>query len=717
MKKRTGALVLVLSMILGLRATAADNGGEESPPKPMNHIVVMYDVSDSVNKVDGEKRMLASLCGFLDEIQVTRAYKIAVIPFAKKCPENRSLMNGSADWWEVRNGNSESRNDLKKRVLALDYDGKYTNIQKALEKANQVLEEMRADSEPNKEIVLFITDGVVDVSETEDGTRLDNIIKSGGEIPNIANDFPVDSYFFGVVPNKETLQLKELITYTPDGKIEKYYGMPVSEEQQTGAAETLDCIKRFVARLNERAPNDRPERARVYEMDWSSSEKFQEMLETFFEDIWETSTTNVNDADLSSGYSFFIPEGVQEMDITIEPKADPVNEQRRRVASLLKSICLLKDGEVFPIEPNDSRNSLNLKLSDPSTGVYTLESAEAEYPVRLSFKTYGDIHAEIPSEMIRNVLGAQVSINGQIVYGQGMPLSEESLQYVTVALGEESGNISAGKPVGKKQFSLSGNSFQGNYELTCTGRYYVPLTLTYDDTGRTGNVAGVSRFSDTVYLQADVPKAAYEGRGRCLSGKNHLTEFRVYPYARLTSDRLEISARACEDFLGDLWVLRVPGEEDKPLALMEDGSCFQTEQAVEEAEREDVRLVNLTTGEECPWEMEQGACAVRGWDIKVYGGFALGAAALLAVLRIPLAISRRVRVVILRDGRPRASDYIKKKRGESKPMGFEGGTLILTYEGTTISARMADGSEEGRGEIENGNYCEIDLTKRDDIGW
>lgn len=718
MKKRTGALVLVLvlTMILGLRASATDNIGEESPLEPMNHIVVMYDVSGSVKKVDDEKRMLASLCGFLDEIQVTRAYKIAVIPFATECPENESLMNGSEYWWEVRNSNSESRSNLKKKVLNLSYNGNDTDIQKALEKANQVLEEMRVGSEPYKEIVLFITDGVVDVPKTEDGTRLDNIIKSGREIPAIANDFPVDSYFFAVVPDEATL--KKLITYTPDGKIKEYYGKPVSEEQQTGAAEALDCINRFVARLNERAPKDRPERARVYEMDWSSSEKFQEMLETFFEDVWETSTTSVNDVDLSSGYSFFIPEGVQEMDITIEPKADPVNEQQRRVTSLLKSIRLLKNGEVLPIEPNDSRNSLNLKLSDPLTGIYTLESAETEYPVRLSFKTYGDIHAEMPSEMIRNVLGARVSINGQIVYGQGVPLSEESLQYVTVALGEEGGNISAGGPVEKSPFPLDGSFFQGNYELTCTGRYYVPLTLTYDDTGRTGDVAGVSRFSDTVYFQADVPEPAYEGRGRCIFGKDHLIEFCVYPYAQLAGDRHEISARACEGFLGDLWVLRVPGEEDKPLALAEDGSCFQMEQAVEESRQESIQLINLTTGEECPLKLEGEPCGIWVRRIVTYGALALGAVVILLVVRrFNPFIPQKVQVVIRVNGRSRAVHYVEKKQGKSVSVDFGDGILILTYEGSYISARMEDGSAEGRGEIERGNYCEIDLIEVDEVGW
>ena len=697
------AAVLLAAPCSGAASLASGQGGASE-----NHFVIMYDMSWSMENADD--RLKGMVADFLLKVPSRlMPYKIAVIPFAGQCPQTDALENtedGKNGWWEIQTGNGEAREKITDALSQLAYTGSYTDIEGALRICAETLAMMREDGRVCNQTVLFITDGLIDLPGNKGGdsrSRIDNIIASGREIPGIAEDFPNDCKFWAIMPDEKTKN--SFMTFDVDNNILTYDKLRVEEDQREGIRAVLTCLEDFCNRLNELGREGMGTRAGTIPMNWTEDtlQHFKAAYTEFFESLWDTTTVTREQVELDGGFEFFVPEGTAEVNITVMPEIEDPDECRLAAERLAEDggLLITRDEEPHPAECSGSIYTVNVKLINPPTGVYCLQtSINQKCSFTLDFLTYSDLKIVTSEQSVTTALGSAVELKGNIVDSTGRQVTEDTTRGLTLeaCVSSEPGGDGDHVPIG-----LDGSSFQYSFTADRVGDSFLTLYAVYDDTGNPVSSNGVSKFGRRETIAITVPEVSYKGGAarRFFTGIG----LELWPYSELPEGQVDVPAEAAKKYLNDDWVAQLldgQGNQtgpDIPMELSEDGACFVLE--CKGVGAETAVMVNRATGETIevpisgPWLL-----------IIILGAAAAVLTIVLAVVVFILLPTRKVMVSIRWRGETAVLYLDRDGSPESGMLGGESVTARVEKESGRVAARL-----EGRTKRADivGHSCDIDF--------
>lgn len=550
---------------------------------PENQFVIMYDISKSMD--DADYRLQGMIADFMLKVpSQQRPYKIAIIPFAGKCPETDALANGDLDWWDIETENGETRERIRDALSELNYTGSYTNIEEALRKCAQILNEGRSNGKLCNQIVLFITDGVIDLPGDAGNSvrsRIDNIISSAERIPSIASDFPDDCQFWAIVP--DDLSKSAFVTYDDAGNILTYYRKSVDADQQEGIRAALTCLDDFCNQLNMLQAEKMSDRAGTIPMDWTSDtlQNFKSAYTQFFESIWGTTTITKEQVDIGTGFDFFVPDGTEEVNITVMPEIENANRCKAVAEQLFAdgNISITMDGLPQEFESALSIYTVNIKLINPPTGKYHLQTtAEEQCRFTLDFLTYNSLKIVISRQNLTAALGSTIKLEGSVLDAKDAAITKQTARNLLLEVCADNGSAGNGT---RSAVELEAGEFQYNYTASHVGVNQLTFFLNYDDTVDPQIFGNIAKFAHQETITLAVPEVLYKGGGTQSSFSN--TRFVLQPYSLIDGAQINVAAEAAKGYLGDDWVLRLLDEQgaqvntDTPLILSEDGGYFVVE--------------------------------------------------------------------------------------------------------------------------------------------
>lgn len=571
------AAVLLAVPCSGAASWASGEGGA-----PENHFVIMYDMSGSMQNAD--RRLKGMVADFLLQVPSRlMPYKIAVIPFADRCPQTDVLENTENVWWEIQTENGEPREKIRDALSKLAYTGSYTDIEEALRICARTLAAMREDGRACDQTVLFITDGLIDLRASRDGdtrSRIDNIIASGRKVPDIAEDFPNDCKFWAIMPDEETKN--SFVTLDADGNILTYTQdkLKVEEYQQAGIRAVLTCLEDFCSRLNALGQAGMGTRAGTIPMNWTKDtlQHFKTAYTKFFESLWDTTAVTRERVDLNEGIEFWVPEGTAEVNVTVMPEIEDPDECQQVAERLAGDGGLLvtRDEAPYPAECSGSIYTANVKLIAPPAGVYSLRTdIDQKCSFTLDFLTYSDLKIVTSEQDIVRALGSTVELEGSITDPTGKQVTEDTARGFTLEawVSSEPGGDGDHVPIG-----LNGGSFQYSFTADRVGESFLTLYASYDDTGDPASSNGVSKFGCRETIRITVPRVSYriKATGCFYTG----VDLELWPYSELPEGLVNVSAEAAKKYLNDDWVvLLLDGQRDQigpdiPIEISEDGTHF-----------------------------------------------------------------------------------------------------------------------------------------------
>lgn len=621
-------------------------GALEQEGTPENHFVIMYDMSWSMDNADD--RLKGMVADFLLKVPSQLfPYKIAIIPFAGKCPQTDILKNGESDWWDIQTANGQNRETIKTLLAGLEYTGSYTDIEQALQQCAKTLNAMRSDGKACNQIVLFITDGVIDVpgdATNSVRSRIANIISSAERIPDIAEEFPNDCRFWAIVP--DDLSKSAIITSDDDGNILTYYGKTVEEDQRNGICAALTCLDDFCSRLNMLGPEGMNDRAGTIPMNWTEKtlQNFRVAYTSFFESIWDTVTITKEQVDLSAGFEFSVPDGTAEVNITVMPEIEDATLCEAAAEQLLDNgmLSVTKDGLPQAFECEGSIYTVNVKLVDPPTGKYYLKTAgDKQYRFTLDFLTYNDLHISMLEQNITRALGSTVLLEGCIIDPQGTLITAQTEHNLILeaCVSDESGNEWERPAV-----ELDTGRFRCSFTASHVGDNYLTLYMTYDDTNDPQDPSGISKFGHQERVVIEVPEVSY--RGEAVQHFLPKVSLILQPYSEISGEQTDITAETTKKYLNDDWVLQLLDEQgaqidtDTPMQISEDGTYFVLE--CESGKAGSAVMVNRTTGMSIKVPIERSFINVFTLSIGAII-FAVVAVIVLVVLLYPAKITATFR--------------------------------------------------------------------------
>lgn len=716
MRKAIFAVALWLALVMQFKMSAEAVSEMESSEKE-NHFVIMYDVSGSMKDYDHvrnqsgeqaeerEKRLLGMIEYFLSAVPAEKTpYKIAIIPFADNCPYTDILEDNGKNWWEIHNINDQSRDNLKKGLKQLEYNGNYTNIEEALKFCGETLKEMRAGVKDCEQTVLFITDGLLDIPGNEDKNQLERIIESAERVPSIAEDYPADCSFWAIVPSKESL--KNDILYGEDGKINEYVGISVPEEQRENIKNAVNCIEEFCNELNSRRPEESPERAGTIPMDWSQDtlSNFRSSYREFFEKVWGTETVVIESADLGNEFSFCVPNGTKEVDITVIPEKESLAQCEEIVEQLAdENIRITLDNSLVDFSLESTTDTIIIKIIAPLKGNYHIETDIKENVLyELDFRMYNGVTALLPEEEPEAALGIKKTLNFNFSYSDGSFMPETEQQYIKLHLEEEGmqGNIT------EISTSASGTA-EFEYVPTGIGTHCLIWMLNYDDTERKDYV-GVSRFWNWGTITVTVPEVFYEVIASERKEDN-LETFLLQPYSEVGGEKINIPAEAVRKYLDDKWKIYFLDEdgsqigEGRDLILSVDGDAFTFETEIESSEIRSLKLINERNGTTVPIDISAHIDRVR---IALIGCIIFIIIIMVFVL-IKIFKPKKIFVTIYIPFPPWQKDVDVKRNGEEVTENIEGRRMVVFYSNGVVIAEL----EGERKEViyDRNSRCKIDF--------
>lgn len=683
---------------------------EKDQENAEEHFVIMFDVSGSMNDFDSEQLLISFIAQFLSDIpSYITPYKISIIPFADNCPYTHAVENDGQTWWEIQTPNSEKADLLKRKLGELKYTGKYTDIESALNICCKTLADMRADEADCHQTVLFVTDGYVELPGGNAKEELENIIGSAEKLPALAEEFPTECEFWAIVPEDFT---SNVVRYDDNGNIDTYSGVKVTDSQQESVKNVIASLPSFCERLNELRPEGTPERAGIIKMIWNEDvlENFRKSYQAFIEKLWGASGFTEENVDLYKSYFFQIPDGLNEVNITLTPQVETLAECKAAVKQLMAdNIYITRNDSPIDCQVSDSISAVSIKIIEPESGVYCIRTPlDSGILYTLSFFTYSEIEMELPEEKLEGVLGTEMPINVDVVDSSGRAVGTDVLQHITISFEE----VKDGHNTGNAQ-KANLNSNTGKFEIhtkpTSIGSSSFIVTMTYDDIGITENVHGISRFTQKKPLTITTSEVNYQisdGKSDVLKDKSafkaviesffdavfkNRSVFTVQPYSEFKNDKVKVKAADTKEYLNDNWVLRIYDKnenqlnEDDPLLVSEDGNFFVREIRTSK-DIHSAKVVNLSTG-------ENKSFVISSLPKLIF--FGILASILIFIVLFILIKSTSVKVAVRQHGIPdnfkikKSENHQRKILSNNRPiyLYYSNGNVFGEYNRTTYPAR------------------------------
>ncbi len=572
---------------------ASTEDDEESPAnQPVGtqddeeyHIVIVHDVSGSMKQVAGYEQVVYMIDEFIDRIPKAQyPLKIAVVSFADQ-PYAITENNGRS-WQYLKDYKNQSLLDnIKNNVNNTEYDGSNTDIGRAMEYCADILEDMQRGTEKkSRKIVLFITDGLIDVN-TKKGFEED--IESYKDLMTAAERIPEDCYFLGLIPSKESLGNRLQYEYDNAADkevIRKYLGIAVPDDKRKEITEVADGMKNFQNRLRERHPKEQLFKADLCELNWKDADVMKQIrkkYDDYFKAVFRVDSVIYDN--ILSELEFKIP-GTSETIINVTPHLDNIEEKRELVESIIQNKKIRvqkKDGTQIDCLVINSGISATVKLFDLEPGIYIIQCFdEAEMQFDIAFYSYADVDILLDRGSWIGCLGETVRITGKINDNQensDMDF-EEYLKLWIRDLADDSYEEIEVEPDG---------SFAGEYILRSAGSKYITIGATYDDSVSEDNIVGVTSFTvETSALEVSASDVSYE---LIVSPEDvkcgETVTFHLAPYSMVGSEKKTVKAEICEEYMEDQWELFVDGDSKGELELSPEGEYYEIETSFSEEKK------------------------------------------------------------------------------------------------------------------------------------
>ncbi|MFR8170926.1 MAG: vWA domain-containing protein [Marvinbryantia sp.] len=529
-----------------------------------NHFVIMLDTSGSMKNIDSQRQTGDMIMRFINKMPLASyPAKLSVMLFDTETRD--CLVEDGNPWYYLPDG-SKGNQMIKNALGEIEYEGGYTDIRKALAHGMDVLQQMREGVSECRQTVLFITDGFLDVAGDGQNSNLTNICSAYEEMIKLAEQFPEDCCFMGIIPEIESVP-KSVAVFSEEGEktVINYSETPVNgEEMQKYLMKVVNGVEEFSNILESRNPptqtyRSKTEKIRLDDPGRSAMELIDEQYEAFFGALFHAKTKEIKTEDLADGVDVTIPEIVGEVNIAIVPDGASQEEILQKITKLTQDDGVrikTGDSEVgFLMEYTDT--SVNLKITDPQSGEYTLSSAEEiKGTVTLKFTSYGELKLQCEEVSTEHVLGDTLQIKGKLTGPNGEAVSDDCMKHVKLSVTE------AGSDRELAITDVEGSSFTAEYPLNRTGAYYLTVKWEYSDLTSEESV-GITDcwdWGETIYVEVpEVEYALKEVPEKSICYEN--VPFVLKPYSIAAEKTLAVRAEDCEQFLEDSWIVRINGEE------------------------------------------------------------------------------------------------------------------------------------------------------------
>lgn len=576
-------------------------------PEAENQFIIMFDVSGSMGDFDESKCIHDMIALFVDRIPKNQyPVKIAIIPFDTE-PGNLAGMDEK--WWVIKDDNDiENKTKIKEKIAKLNYDGQDTDLGKAFRYCSELLAEMRIENKECRQVVLFLTDGIIDYASRE--KKLDRVLESYDTLMKAADTFPEDCYFLGIVPKGETIDKQVEYESREDSqapalRLIRYCKVAVPETYQERMEEAVNAMANFVARLKERQPEGQLYESRNVYVEFgnkqSSNEEKAEVLDQialtyddFLQSVFHTKIISKDNIDLKQGYNFALSDVLDEVDISIIPNTGSIYERRDIVYRLLAEDCIHIDG--YPngseLEISGSGSAVTIKMMNPEPGNYCIRSdLEEQLLVKLKYAAYGNLNIVVQPPIARGLLGQEIEISGTVVDKCGKKLTEIQMQNIELW----------SRYTGENKYSVvektNGGDFTQKIVLKRPGENYITFGIEYNDEKNNSSPSGVSNFTKEILpICVVVPKVMYQ----VLWDTDELTAqtrttCRISPYSEWNEEVWNISAENCMTYLGDKWTMQI-NDVKTEMKLSEDKNSFIAETVFPEPGNYLIEFINESTG-------------------------------------------------------------------------------------------------------------------------
>lgn len=465
-----------------------------------HHFVIMYDVSKSMETSDPNDWVKDSVAQFINRIN-PKVYpiKLAILPFAGECPAaGISKPSDNRDWFDIENHDSEVLGNLTKEIQKLEYAYSNTDIGKAFEECNRILEEMSDGVDKNyAQTVLFVTDGFIDTTGLNINDKFVNIERSYRKVLEAADNFPTDALFIGIVPDDNMREA--LLTFSgqvSNGKREVvvYYTYDVPTDYGYKVEDYTKCVSTFVNSLKKRQGGRVT--SNVYEVNWGNkniSSVFDDIYNKIFEDKFNTSTNRLSNEDLDSGISFYVSEIVNDLTIIIRSSATDYDVQRADIEKWRSEVSITRNGEACEFDTTYTDYAIIVNIKNINTGIYTLKCNGARFS-DLLVNAYGRIGIQACKTVRNGMVGEKITFSGTI------NIPKDLQDYITVeaysSMDEETASTYA--------TSYKDGIWKVSFIPEEEGVYNIYLKVVYNDTEFSSDSSGISIFQATKELTAYV---------------------------------------------------------------------------------------------------------------------------------------------------------------------------------------------------------------------
>lgn len=461
-----------------------------------HHFVILYDVSYSMGESDSNGWVRDSVAQFVKRISPSMfPIKLAILPFAGECPERKAdIINQiyGNDWIYLEARNIGELDKLTSRIQKLKYEYPNTDIGKAFEKCNQLLNDMSKDAENCSQMVLFITDGFIDTKGDND-IKFATIADSYNKVIAASKAFPIEARFVGIVPDdgmrKSQLIFGNGIDENHNRKVKKYYTYDVPPEYAYKVESYTKCVSEFLDKLKKRQSGHIA--SNVYEVNWADknvSNTIDEIYNKIFENEFNTKTNIFYEKDLDSGVSFNVPEIVNNLTINIRSGSDDSQSQKNDIARWRDRVSIIcNSGEPCKFNISTTEYALIINVENISPGVYTLKCNDATSSILL-VNAYGDIKLSTDGNSKDGVVGEEMTFCIAIEDLQN-PQDYTSVEVYDKQSGKNiTSTVNIKYENGKYTFSFIPDK-EGVFEFI--------LKVTYDDTEKQNDAMGISTFQTT----------------------------------------------------------------------------------------------------------------------------------------------------------------------------------------------------------------------------
>lgn len=617
-KSKSIALIIGLIILISSHMVKLPVLAKEDPKE--NHYIIIYDYSGSMDSIDEEREALDMVALFINKIpQEAYPMKLSVISFAD---EINILKNETEDWWEFEDVNDfQNRKWIRDQVSATEYNGEHTDIGGVMNVCVELLKKMEETAENCQQTVVFITDGYIDMEESrnesqdesQNKSQMRNVIGSYNNLINSAKEFPSGVNFFAIVPDKD-YEPKEIVR--KNEKIVNYYHKNVSDDEQEDIEKVINAINEFAGELKKKQIEGERDRIRIEEINWNESgalDRVGEIYTEFFDEIFDTKEIVKENINLKDGYEFFIPEGMDEVNITIVPEEKGTEERRKVVKEIMdnNNIFVSKDKNVIVDSKKDtweadyisnSGSAITININNPIEGNYYINSEkEMDVTVTLKFSVYGNFEFEISYDESGVVLGEPLRFEGEILNDVGEDTTNKLGKYLTFYVKDNDEYI----PL---DVNITDDGIEFDYIFTSIGKHNIVIEGEYNDSIR--NDSGKNGITGIVFRterkEFDIPAVEYELLGLEKQYDTYETiKMRICPYSMIGEEKVLIDPSGCIEYLGDKWVLVVDGETEEKLNANEADQTFEISKNFEKADNYKLQFKNMATNKiiECDIEI------------------------------------------------------------------------------------------------------------------